>query len=97
MNKKKERMSEYSGATTNSSGCAYATLKRYNMAVQGTTPPVPATTVRGHYIVPAWNYRPAYDTLVKGGCCAGYPSIGQAYGKDAGQCNPKYVKMPCGM
>lgn len=90
-------MSEYSGVTVNSSGCAYSTLNRYNMSVKGTNPPVPPTTVRGHYVVPTWNYRPTYDTLIKGGCCAGYPSINQAYGKGAGNCNPKYIKMPCGM
>jgi hypothetical protein len=86
---------EYSSPTVNGSSCSYTTLKSYNRGSKGMSPPVPATTVSGYYIVPTWNHRPSYDTLVKSGSCSGYAGIGAAYGKNADSCNPKYVQRAC--
>lgn len=47
------------------------------------------------YVVPAWNYRPSYDTLVKGNSCNGYANIVSAYGVGAESCCPKYTTKRC--
>jgi len=88
-------MNEYSGHLVNGPSCSYAKLNHYNQGSPGMSPPVPPTTVSGHYVVPTWNHHPHYDTLVKGGSCSGYANILHAYGKDAGSCNPKYRQQPC--
>jgi hypothetical protein len=42
------------------------------------------------YTVPLWNFRPSYDTLVKGAAYGSYPNIIDAYGSGAENCCPKY-------
>lgn len=75
--------------------CSYATLSYYNNGSQGMSPPVPKGNVSGSYIVPVYG-APGYDVLTHGqGCCAGYPSIEDAYGPDALKCNTKYSQMHC--
>lgn len=86
---------EYSNPTVQGASCAYARLNNYNQGVPGTNPPVPATTTSGFYVVPTWNYRPPYDTLVKGSNCGGYATIISGYGKHAEKCKPKYAKKSC--
>lgn len=88
---------EFTAPTVNGASCAYATLNNYNQGNRGMSPPVPATTVSGYYVVPTWNYRPTYDTLVKGSCCGGYANILGAYGKNADSCDPQYVKKSCSL
>ena len=89
-------MSEYNNSNVGSSSCSYARLSSYNKQSPGVTPPVPATTTSGFYIVPAGSSKLSYDTLVKDpNGCGEYPSILAAYGKNAGSCNPKYVQRPC--
>lgn len=86
---------EFSNPTVSNASCTYANLYNYNMGSPGLRVPVPATTVSGSYIVPTWNYRPPYNTLIMGGSCTGYPSIINAYGKDSNNCNPTYIQRPC--
>lgn len=86
---------DYSGPTVNGALCSYARLSNYNRGNPGMSPSVPATTVSGVYVVPAWNHVPSYDTLNKSKSCSGYPTIGGAYGQNAGNCAPKYVQKPC--
>ena len=86
---------ENSAPTVNGASCAYSRLTSYNQGTPGMSPPVPSTTVSGYYVVPTWNYRPPYDTLVKGGSCSGYANIVTAYGQGAEACDPKYVQKPC--
>ena len=84
---------EYSNTFTSGS-CNYASLNSYNQGTEGTNPPIPATTTAGYYVVPAWSYRPPYDTLVKGGT-NGYASVTSGYGKNAEKCNPTFVRRDC--
>ena len=74
---------------------SYVTLMNYNNGIQGMAPPVPPSTSAGFYVVPAWDYRLTYNTLVKGGNGNGYTTITSGYGADAGACNPQYVQKPC--
>ena len=91
------RYYEYSSATVNAPGCSYSNLTKYNMVSQSMSPPLPNGNVTGYYIVPNYNPRPSYDTLIKGGCggCAAYPSIVSAYGEGADCCNTQYTKVCC--
>ena len=84
---------EYSGPSVNGACCSYATLNNYNMGSSGMSPPVPATTVSGYYVVPSWN--PRVNLVKEGNSCSGYPSILGAYGKNAGSCDPQYHQQPC--
>ena len=89
-------MSEYTNSTVNGSGCSYAILARYNNGSQGMSPPVPATTVSGVYIVPQYS-APGYNTLSHGAApsCSGYFNIQNAYGANACSCATKYVQKLC--
>lgn len=90
-------MSEFNNTTVGGPSCSYASLSNYNNGSQGMSPPVPATTVRGQYIVPdntAIGYNALTSTVPT---CSGYRSIQSAYGSDAsGGCGTKYVTKLCG-
>jgi len=81
--------------TVSGASCSYKALGNYNQGNVGMSPPVPRGTSSGFQVVPAWEHRPQYNTLVKGNGCGGYANVMAAYGKDAGRCEPKYVKKPC--
>jgi len=87
---------EYNNTAVGSSSCAYAKLARYNNGSQGMSPPVPATTVSGVYVVPAYG-APGYNTLNHGAkpSCSGYFNIQTAYGANASTCGTKYVQKLC--
>ena len=80
-----------------SPACTYSNLQNYNGYGASTSPPVPASTVRGSYIVPAYGTI-GYDTLTHGSSmpsCSGYFNIQNAYGSDAGDCNTQYTQSSC--
>jgi hypothetical protein len=87
--------SSYNHQTVSAASSSYVTLRNYNQGTPGFSPPVPATTVSGVYVVPTWSYPPDYDTLIKGKNNSGYADIKAAYGKDAHNCDPQYIQKPC--
>ena len=89
-------MSEYNNNMVSKGGCNYTNLSHYNSGNKGMSPPVPATTVSGVYIVPDYQM-PGYDALTYGGnaSCVGYPTIQSAYGKNAQNCSTKYIQKLC--
>ena len=89
--------SEYNNTTVGGPSCSYASLSNYNNGSQGMSPPIPATTVVGKYIVPSYS-PPGYATLTsKIPTCSGYRNINSAYGADAsGGCSTRYVTKLCG-
>lgn len=89
-------MSEYNNSTVSGPSCSYANLSNYNNGSQGMSPPVPATTVTGKYIVPTYS-SPGYNTLSHNAApsCSGYFNIQSAYGANAGGCSTKYVQKLC--
>jgi hypothetical protein len=86
----RESMSAVSG---NSS--SYASLSTYNSGSTAMAIPVPAGTVSGSYIVPAYGSI-GYNALTHGGNAgSGYNTIGPAYRSDGGDCNQQYVRKLC--
>jgi hypothetical protein len=85
----------YDSSAFKSRDGSYNTINTYNNGINGFSPPVPDSTSSGFYVVPTWNYRPTYDTLIKGNSFNGYASITSAYGKNAENCSPQYVKKNC--
>lgn len=87
---------EYNNNTVGGSSCSYASLSNYNNGSKGQSPPVPATTVSGVYVVPSWN-SPSYSTLMHDSApsCSGYFSVTNAYGKGANNCSTKFVQKLC--
>ena len=99
--------SEYPGAGPNGPSCSYATLNSYNGGSNAMAnsfalmnPPRNSQAqlqAQGFdasccsYVVPAWAYRPTYDSLQMGSGCGGYASIISAYGVGAENCCPKYT------
>ena len=86
-------MSDYN----TSPACSYSNLNNYNGYGASTSPAVPASTVSGSYIVPAYGTI-GYDTLTHGSStpsCSGYFSIQHAYGTDASNCNTQYSASSC--
>ena len=79
-----------------SPSCQYSTLSTYNgTSFLGNSPPVPATTVTGIYVVPQFGTI-GYDSLTSANpSCSGYRNIMTAYGADASSCNQKYSTKPC--
>lgn len=86
---------EYNNSPVSGSCCSYNKLSNYNNQQNDSRPIIPPTTSSGYYVVPAWNYRPSYDTLQKGNGCSGYANIISAYGEGADTCSPKYIKKSC--
>lgn len=89
-------MSEYANTAVTGLSCSYARLAAYNQGSQG-GPPVPATTVSGVYVVPAYGAA-GYNTLTAHGVpsCSGYYNINTAYGPNSGQdCSTKFVQKLC--
>jgi hypothetical protein len=87
----------------NNPSCFYNTLSTYNANgtyanSYGLMNPM-RDTINGEcgnsYVVPAWPWRPTYDTLVKGNSCNGYANIQSAYGVGAENCCPKYTTKRC--
>ena len=72
--------------------CEYKTLDTYNQSTTN-SPPVPATTVSGKYLVPANYVNVSNQTLHVG--CSRYGNIINAYGKNADKCDPKYKIVSC--
>ena len=85
--------------STNGLACSYKSLSNYNGQSQGqmNSPPVPATTTSGVYIVP--NYGSiGYSALTGNGAapsCSGYFSITNGYGAGADNCNTTYSQKLC--
>ena len=83
-----------------SPSCQYSTLGTYNgTSFLGNSPPVPATTVSGIYVVP--NYSSiGYNALTTPfgnypPSCSGFRGIISAYGPHASTCNQQYSVRPC--
>jgi hypothetical protein len=87
---------EYNNNTVGGSSCSYASLSTYNNGSKGMSPPVPATTVSGVYVVPSWSAA-SYNTLSHDSApsCSGYFSVTNAYGKNANNCSTKFVQKLC--
>lgn len=86
---------EYDGPMVNAMACSYAKLDNYNKGVPSMSPPVPdfAKDVIGYNVVPVGMYRK--PNLTHGNSCSGYANIMGAYGKNAGNCAPKYRIRKC--
>lgn len=85
---------EYRASMVSSkSACGgYAPLGAYN----GSSTLLPNRSGKiGVQIVPGYG-TPGYNTLQLGGGCGGYPDVMDAYRKNAGNCNTKYVQRMCG-
>ena len=81
------------------SACQFATLATYNNLTNPANmgvPVIPPTTAVGWQAVPAYS-RGGYDTLMRSGTfpCGGHPSITNAYGSNANNCQTQYVKRMC--
>ncbi len=76
-----------------SASCQYAGLNSYNSGYAFGFTPSPKQ-LSGTYIVP--NYPPInHNSLTMSASCAGYPSILNAYGQNAGNCQTQYGTVPC--
>jgi hypothetical protein len=84
--------SEYQG-TANYQPCQYAPLGQYTSGyAYGFTPQ--GHQVSGIYVVPTW--APInHDSLIMSSSCNGYPTIMNAYGKEAGSCQTQYATATC--
>jgi len=91
-------MSEYNNCTAGSA-CSYTTLSHYNSNGQLKVPvPLRDRGLSGSYIVPQYGLGFGYNALTHGqkaGSCSGFFNITNAYGKDAKNCNTKYVQSLC--
>lgn len=95
-------MSSYDNnqSSVNGPSCAYVSLSNYNgvqkMPRAMGTPVVPATTVKGVYVVPDYGTI-GYSALTHGTgpSCAGYFDITSAYGKGAENCNTQFMQRMC--
>lgn len=84
-------------ANFNSVPCDYATLQNYNAQMAGVVGANPTSNVvTGQYLVPNWGSI-SYNALQYGAIpsCSGYPSITNAYGAGAGNCQTQYINSPC--
>jgi hypothetical protein len=88
-------MNEYTNHAAQGAPCSYTTLGQYyrkGTMVDGVQP----STVTGKMLVPAYS-APGYNALTHDGSpsCAGYFTIGGAYGSGADNCNQQYVQTLC--
>ena len=88
---KREIAARYEKVDTN----CYASLGKYNTQSPGITPPIPENITSYVGVVPLWNYKLDYNTLVKNGACDRYTKIVDAYGSNDGKEEPKYIEQPC--
>ena len=89
---------EYNNSTVGAA-CGYSTLSHYN---NGGPPGVPVPDyVRGvsdRYVVPEYGLGFGYNALTHGqnaGTCSGFFNITNAYGRNANNCNTRYVQTLC--
>ena len=89
---------EYNNSTVGAA-CGYSTLSHYN---NGGPPGVPVPDyvrgVVGEYVVPSYGLGFGYNALTHGqnaGTCGGFFNITNAYGRNANNCNTRYVRTLC--
>ena len=92
-------MTEYNNSTVGAA-CGYSTLSSYNNSGGLAGIPIPDRVkgVSNYYVVPHYGLGYGYNALTHGqnaGSCSGFFNITNAYGRNANNCNTRYVRTLC--